>query len=247
LPVRVRKLSSDIAHWPAVLTCISKICAHHLQPERYKQQKIVDMDPVTLDCIGLPCPKPVLKTKEALENGAQLLKVIVDNEASKNNVTRFSKNQGCEVTDTLLANGYFEVTISVGDHGLKDAPIDPAEYSCEIPTKSGLIYVISADSMGRGSEELGWALLQTFIQTIKEVTPLPSKILFYNSGVKLVVEQSGALDALQELQKKGVEILVCGTCLDFFQLKSAIKIGEISNMYDIMQTMAEAAKVISPQ
>ena len=100
--------------------------------------------------------------------------------------------------------------------------------------------------MGRGSDALGWGLLQTFIQTIKDVQPLPEKILLYNGGVKLVTVESGALKALQQLQEKGVEILVCGTCLDFFQLQSAIKVGDISNMYDIMNAMASADKLISP-
>ncbi|PIE65695.1 MAG: sulfurtransferase-like selenium metabolism protein YedF [Desulfobacterales bacterium] len=205
------------------------------------------MSLITLDCVGLPCPKPVLKTKEALDNGAQLLLVVVDNEASKNNVTRFAGNQGCRISDRLLDNGHFEISITGTGEEQQNLPLDSADYSCKIPISDGLIYVISADRMGRGSEELGWALLQTFIQTIKEVKPLPAKILFYNSGVKLVVEQSGALEALTELQKQGVEILVCGTCLDFFKLKSSIKVGQISNMYDIMNTMTKAAKVISPQ
>jgi selenium metabolism protein YedF len=100
--------------------------------------------------------------------------------------------------------------------------------------------------MGRGSEELGWALLQTYIQTIKDVSPLPEKILFYNSGVKLVASGSGALEALKQLQAQGVEILACGTCLDFFQLKSAMQVGQISNMYAIMDAMASADKLVSP-
>jgi selenium metabolism protein YedF len=100
--------------------------------------------------------------------------------------------------------------------------------------------------MGRGSDELGWALLQTYIQTIKDVQPLPARILFYNSGVKLVTAASGALGALVQLQELGVEILVCGTCLDFFQLKSAIQVGHISNMHEIMSAMAEAGRLVSP-
>lgn len=109
-----------------------------------------------------------------------------------------------------------------------------------------MIYVIASDSMGRGSDELGWALLQTYIQTIKDVSPLPEKIIFYNSGVKLVTAASGALEALKQLQAQGVEILACGTCLDFFKLKSAIQVGQISNMHEIMSAMAGADKIVSP-
>ena len=109
-----------------------------------------------------------------------------------------------------------------------------------------MLYVIGADTMGRGNEQLGWALLQTYVQTIKDVRPLPHKIVLYNSGVWLVATESGALEALRSLQETGVEILACGTCLDFYQLKSAIQVGQISNMHEIMTAMAEADKIVSP-
>ncbi len=203
------------------------------------------MKEVTLDCCGLACPKPVLQTKEAMEGGARQLLVLVDNEASRDNVSRFARSRGCEVAVRNIENGRFELRIMAGEE-VRDAEFDATQYSCPVPAGAHLVYVISADSMGRGSEELGWALLQTYIQTIEQVDPLPRKILFYNSGVKLVTAQSGALDALRRLQEKGVEILACGTCLDFFKLKSEIQIGQISNMYDIMSAMSEADKVVSP-
>lgn len=205
------------------------------------------MNEMILDCCGLPCPQPVIKTKEALEGGAMLLRVIVDNEASRDNVTRFARTRGCDVSVQEREDGCFAMRIEAGaESDNSDPDFDAAAYSCPAPSRTGLVYVISADSMGRGSEELGWALLQTYIQTIEQVDPLPRKILFYNSGVKLVTAQSGALDALRRLQEKGVEILACGTCLDFFKLKSEIQIGQISNMYDIMSSMSEADKVVSP-
>jgi selenium metabolism protein YedF len=113
-------------------------------------------------------------------------------------------------------------------------------------TERGLVYVISSSSMGRGNDELGWALLQTYIQTIHKVRPLPTKILLYNGGVRLAAEESGALNALRQLQEQGVEILACGTCLDFFGLISKIKVGRISNMLEIMNTICGAAKTVSP-
>lgn len=203
------------------------------------------MTQVTLDCSGLPCPQPVLRAKDALAQGAQRIEMLVDNEASKNNVIRFARSQGHEATSTDRPGGCFAVTITAGAHPVEQT-FDPADYCCDISPTANMIYVISSDSMGRGSEELGWALLQTYIQTIKDVSPLPEKILLYNSGVKLVTEDSGALDAFRELQTQGVEILACGTCLDFFKLKSAIQVGQISNMYDIMHSMASADKIVSP-
>jgi selenium metabolism protein YedF len=206
------------------------------------------MTRVTLDCTGLPCPQPVLRTKETLEQGAVLIDVLVDNEASRNNVVRYAQNQGCQVEVADLREGHFRITIdlAINQTDQTNKLPDQQKNSCEVPGKLRLVYVISSDSMGRGDDELGWALLQTYIQTIKDVQPLPEKIIFYNSGVKQVTIESGALEALKHLQAQGVEILACGTCLDFFKLKSAIKVGQISNMYDIMSSMTNADKIVSP-
>ncbi len=203
------------------------------------------MNKVILDCRGLTCPQPVIQTKDALEQGSRTLEVIVDNEASKGNVSRFGRSRDCAVTVTGEGDGSWTILLQSGE-GESSQTFDPDEYKCALPIGSGLVYVISSASMGRGSDELGWALLQTYIQTIKDVAPLPAKILFYNEGVRLVAEESGALDALRALQQQGVEIFVCGTCLDFYKLTSAIKVGQISNMYDIMSSVNNAARVASP-
>ncbi len=199
----------------------------------------------TIDCRGLACPQPVIETKNCLERGCARFLVIVDNKASRDNVTRFARSRRCEVACEPEDNSCFRLTIQAEEATVGES-FDSADYSCPVSSTTGMVYVISSDSMGRGSDELGWALLQTYVQTIEQVEPLPSKIIFYNSGVKLVTGQSGALDALMSLQAKGVEILACGTCLDFFELKSEIKIGHISNMYDIMTAMSEAGKLVSP-
>lgn len=203
------------------------------------------MNPEVLDCTGLPCPKPVLRAKDALAGGVSSIQVLVDNEASQNNVARFGRSQGHEVSCSRQGENLYAVTIVASGSTAADS-FDAQDYQCALPASPKMIYVISSDSMGRGSDQLGWALLQTFVQTIKDVQPLPSKIVFYNGGVKLVTTESGALDALRQLQARGVEILACGTCLDFFQLKSAIQVGQISNMHEIMSTMAEADKIVSP-
>lgn len=203
------------------------------------------MNPKILDCVGLPCPQPVLRTKDALEQGAACIEVLVDNEAAKNNVARFARSQGCDVQCSDRATHLYAVVIRSTGQPLNTA-IDAASSRCTLPPTLKMIYVISSDSMGRGSDQLGWALLQTFVQTIKDIKPLPIKIVLYNSGVRLVTTESGALTALRQLQADGVEILACGTCLDFYQLKSAIQVGQISNMHEIMTTLAEADKIVSP-
>ena len=203
------------------------------------------MEYFIVDCRGLNCPEPVIRTKDALEQGNHLLEIIVDNEASRGNVSRFARSRSCEVRVEERDGGLFHLYLEC-ESGAEASSFREEEYRCDIPSDGGLVYVISSASMGRGSDELGWALLQTYIQTIKDVPPLPARILFYNAGVRLVAEESGALEALRSLQEQGVEILACGTCLDFFKLTSAIKVGKISNMYDIMSSINNAGKVVSP-
>lgn len=203
------------------------------------------MNPQIIDCLGMPCPQPVLRAKQALEEGARCIEVLVDNEASKNNVARFGRSQGHEVQTVDRDSSLFAVTI-IANGKQSDTPLVTEDYQCQVPKPLKMLYVIAADTMGRGSEQLGWALLQTYVQTIKDVRPLPSKIVLYNSGVRLVATESGALEALRSLQAAGVEILACGTCLDFYQLKSAIQVGQISNMHEIMTAMAVADKIVSP-
>ncbi len=201
----------------------------------------------TLDCKGLNCPKPVLQTKAYLEEhtGEPFL-VIVDNEASRENVLRFGRSQGCAVSVQNSADDSFEIVIQPGSATSAKGDFRPEDYDCPISDESNLVYIISSDSMGRGSGELGWGLLQTYVSTIQEVTPLPSHVILYNGGVKLAATDNKGLEALQNLEKKGVAIWSCGTCLEFFHLEEDRRVGTITNMYDIMNTMATAGKVVSP-
>lgn len=200
-----------------------------------------------LDCRRLACPQPVLQVKEALEQGAESLEVLVDNEAACKNVQRFAAGMGYSVEIGQKDAACYRLFISgQAKSGLGDAAPVPETPCCVPPGQGGLLYVIASDTMGRGDDLLGRSLLQTYIQTIAAVEPLPRTIIFYNSGVRLVTTESDALTALKALQEKGVEILVCGTCLEFYQLKSAIQVGQISNMFAIMDATVHAARVVSP-
>ena len=200
-----------------------------------------------LDCVGLNCPEPVLRTKAHLEKEPKKpFIVVVDNEASRENVLRFAKSRGCRGTVAAAAGETFEISLTPGEEQETGQPFREEDYHCELPGGNTLVYVISADSMGRGSKELGWALLQTYVTTIGEVSPLPSHILLYNGGVKLAATEGKALEALQKLEKQGVVVWVCGTCLEFFKLEEQHRVGEITNMYDIMSTMAASGKLVSP-
>jgi selenium metabolism protein YedF len=200
-----------------------------------------------IDCKGLQCPEPVLRTRDALaEITSGVIEVIVDNEASKSNVERFGRSQRCEVS--LAAEGSHYRIIIAKEAGTQPSPDAPAaeEYVCSIPQGGGLIYMISSNTMGMGDDELGWGLLQTYIQTIKEVSPMPSKIFFYNSGVLLTSRESGILRYIKELEEQGVEIFSCGTCIDFFNKNDKVLVGKLTNMFEIMDSMVRADKVVSP-
>lgn len=199
-----------------------------------------------IDCTGLVCPEPVIKTKDILDNTTEgVIEVVVDNEASKSNVERFGRSQGCTVQVTTKGDRH-HIIITKAAGATPAAGAMPAEdYTC-VPPDRGIVYVIPSDSMGRGEEELGKVLIRAFIKTIKEVTPLPEKIFFYNTGVRLTATDSDLIKPLQDLEAQGVVIFSCGTCLDFLNLKDKLQVGAVTNMYEIMDSMTKAAKVVSP-
>ncbi|MEW6519130.1 MAG: sulfurtransferase-like selenium metabolism protein YedF [Thermodesulfobacteriota bacterium] len=203
-------------------------------------------DRIEMDCRGLKCPQPVLKVKDALERmTAGEIAITVDNEASRSNVERFAGSQGCQATVTE-DHGNFHILIKKdGEARPVSGAAEAASFTCE-PGQTGLVHVIPANTMGRGNDELGQVLMRAYIKTMKDVTPLPRKILFYNSGVLLTATDSDIIQPLRDLEARGAEIFSCGTCLDFFDLKGRLLVGKTTNMYEIMQSMAGAARVVSP-
>lgn len=191
---------------------------------------------VTVDARGLNCPTPVINTKKALElNPGEDVLTIVNNEAARENVKRLGENLGYRVI----------VTEKEGDYYLKMEKSSGVEMSC-VPDQTlcnDIIY-ISSDKMGQGSDELGRILIKGYFYALTEVKPYPKAILFVNSGVSFTTEGSEVLAYLKTLAENGVEILSCGTCLDFFNLKDKLAVGTVTNMYSIVEKMQEAAKVI---
>ena len=108
-----------------------------------------------------------------------------------------------------------------------------------------IVVTVSSDQMGRGDDELGHVLIRSFLHTLGEVEPAPDVVILFNNGVKLAVEGSAALEDLGRLERAGVRILLCGTCLGHFGLKDQVAAGEVSNMYAISGTMLGAAKVVN--
>jgi selenium metabolism protein YedF len=198
----------------------------------------------SVDARGLPCPQPVILTRKALQESAEVT-TVVDNETAQENVTRMAEKAGCTVQVEQRDDG-----ICLHIHKTSEVLGEPqvrttSEVSCQ-PTAGPLVLVIPSEFMGRGEHaELGQVLMRGFLHTLGEVQPLPDTIVFFNSGVKLVVEGSPVLEDLRSLCDRGVSILACGTCLGYYDLKEKIAVGEVSNMYTIAETMLRAGKVIS--
>jgi selenium metabolism protein YedF len=204
----------------------------------------------TIDARGLPCPQPVILTRNALQENDEVT-AIVDNETAQENVTRMAEKAGCTVQAERREDG---IHLLVRKHQAKQRVLDDlqrthqARAAQEEPASPGgpLVLVIPSEFMGRGEHgELGQVLVRGFLHTLGEVQPLPDTVIFFNSGVKLVVEGSSVLEDLRNLCDRGVSILVCGTCLGYYELKDKIAVGEVSNMYTIAETMLHAGKVVS--
>ena len=190
-----------------------------------------------LDARGLSCPQPVLETKKVLAGIQEgTITVIVDNPESKENVCRFAIYEGCNVEiDEKGSDFYVHITKRPGGEAKTG--------ETKAPGRS--VVSITTDRLGTGSEELGAILMRAFLNTLWDYEPSPEKVILINNGVLLATEGSAVLDALSLLEKKGVEILACGTCLAFYDLKDKLRVGMISNMHEIVAAMMTAGRVIN--
>ena len=192
-----------------------------------------------VDARGLACPQPVILTRKALQE-SDAVTTIVDNETAKSNVSRMAAKQGYQVDVEEREDGIY-VHLTKGEKPVEETAPQPVA----VPASGPLVLTVPSEIMGRGDEELGGVLVRAFFHTLGEVEPLPQTIIFFNSGVKLVVEGSPVVEDLQALKARGIEILACGTCLKHYGLKERVAVGEVSNMYTIAETMLGAGKVVS--
>jgi len=204
------------------------------------------MKDITIDARGELCPKPLIMTKKQLNETEvdTTFVVLIDNETSRENVERFLSDNQIRF-QTLAQDNVYSIRVTKTKAELSHPA---AEKYClpENTAQAGFAFCFAGEHMGSGPEDLGRILIQGCINTIKELTPLPSAIVFYNTGVKLTVDGSPVMEALQELEKSQVKILVCGTCADFFQVKEKVRVGIISNMYTILETLSQTGHVIYP-
>jgi selenium metabolism protein YedF len=201
-----------------------------------------------VDTKGQPCPAPLIATKRALKEtsvGDSFL-LLIDSQTSFNNVSRFLRDNST-VFKVEEENGIWTLTITRGSGEISHAK---AEDYCDIQVphfhKGDFIIVITSDKMGEGDDDLGRLLLSNFIKAIKDLDLLPDKMIFYNKGVTIVTSSSPLIEHLRDLEKMGVEILLCATCVSHYGLEGAYGAGVLSNMYTIAEVMSGAGKIIKP-
>lgn len=201
-------------------------------------------DPTVVDARGMACPLPVINAKKAIESASPGDRIVVrvDNEAAQSNVARMAKGAGCAVSREGSAPD-LRVVLTAGEAG---AQACTACVSLDDARAPKVVAYVNADVMGSGDRELGALLMKAFLQTLLDVSPRPEHVVFVNAGVFLTTEGSPVLPALEKLERRGIGIVSCGTCLDFFRRMDLVRVGVVSNMYEIVSLLAGADRVVAP-
>lgn len=196
-----------------------------------------------VDALGKACPLPVIETRKALKEH-EVVETLVDNEIATQNLAKMAKQLGCQYE--MKQDGPAHYTVIITREGAAPLPEETTEpeYTCNASDE--YIVVINSPMMGVGDEKFGRNLLKTFIYTLSEQDVLPKRVVFYNGGVPLVTKDSESLEDLQTLAAKGVEIYACGACLNFYGLTEKVAVGEITNMYRIIEMMRTANRIVRP-
>ena len=200
-----------------------------------------------VDARGLACPLPVIEAKKALKElpEGETLRVLVDNETAVQNLTRLASGLGLAHASSRLEEGVWEVRMARGDQvAAAEAPGEPL--SCGPGPAGPIVAVISSDVMGGGSDELGRALMKSFLFALTQLERGPDAVLLYNGGARLSTAGSPALEDLRALEEAGCRVRTCGTCLNYYGLTDQLAVGEVTNMYEIAETLAAAGRILRP-
>lgn len=190
-----------------------------------------------IDCKGLSCPLPVVETKKYFDSiSSGEATVIVDNEIAKNNVIKLAEKEKLKVSLREVGN-LFHIALTKGERENLNNNVDALE-------QNKYTIVISSNKMGEGDDDLGKILMKSYLFALSEADIVPHSLIFLNSGVYLIEENSNTLDSIKKLRERGVNILVCGTCIEFYAIEKNIGVGEVSNMYSIVEIMNEADKLL---
>lgn len=202
------------------------------------------MAKVVVNAVGDQCPIPVVKATQALRAVTEpgTVEVHVDNEIAVQNLTRLASSKNLKSFAEKKEEKLFTVTITV-DGPVQDDGGDGSA-ACGMDRRCNTVVAIASDHMGHGNDELGQILMKGFIFALSQLEELPKTILFYNGGAKITTEGSVSLEDLKNMEAQGVEILTCGTCLDYYGLKDKLAVGSVTNMYTIVEKLANADKII---
>ena len=199
-----------------------------------------------IDCKGMNCPLPVVNAKKASEelHAGDVLTVLVDNEIAVQNLSRFAEHKGFGVSAQKKGEKEYAVIMSISGEVVESRE---EEVACVMDSRrKGMLVVLSGNVMGTGDAKLGTSLMKAFVFALTKQDQLPDTILCYNTGAYLTCEGADTLEDLKLLESEGVTILTCGTCLDFYGLKEKLAVGGVTNMYDIVERMENAAQIIKP-
>ena len=201
-----------------------------------------------VDTKGQLCPAPLIATKRALKETqvSESFQVLTDNQTSLNNLMRFLKDNKTEFK-IEAEGGVWALTITKGV--AEETKTSPEDYCTPvIPhfSQGNFIIAFSSDKMGEGDDELGHLLMTNFIKAVKDLDVLPGKMVFYNKGVTLGSDDSPVVEHLREIEKMGVGLLLCATCVKYYSLEEKVNIGSLSNMFEIAQVMASTGNVLKP-
>ena len=200
-----------------------------------------------IDCKGMACPLPVVNAKKTAEElgAGDVLTVLVDNEIAVQNLTRFAEHKGFGVSAEKKTDKEYAVIMNISGAAAEEA--EEEAIACVMDSRrKGMLVVLSGNVMGTGDAKLGTSLMKAFVFALTKQDQLPDTILCYNTGAYLTCEGADTLEDLKLLEGEGVTILTCGTCLDFYGLKEKLAVGGVTNMYDIVERMENAAQIIKP-
>lgn len=207
----------------------------------------------TIDTRGHLCPTPLIMTKKAIKESTQgeTIEVISDNDTAKCNLLDYITELGYKA-DCMSSGSEHRIIFKVDSDTNFAVNYTVTEHFCPTPAPAkqsvggGYTVVLKSCVMGDGDKELGALLMRGCINSLAELDSLPRTVIMYNEGVKLAVIGCDTADSLKKLSEMGVEIIVCGTCVDFYGIKNQIAVGTISNMYKINTLLSESDNVIYP-
>ena len=195
----------------------------------------------TIDARGMACPQPVILTRNAMLQHDEL-QILVSGQDSVNNISRLAEKTGWSVMAAQHSDS-FELTLKKSSSAVEPVITADIEQPCTLPSKT--VVLVSSKEVGRGNAELGEILMKSFFYALSEAEAKPQTLVFINSGVTLAAQDSPVLEALQKMAAQGVEILVCGTCLDYLNLREKLAVGSVSNMYTIVELLLSAGHIVT--